>query len=178
MYVVLLGQWNQWTCDAGERQEIDTVTFWVIHTHTHTHTLGNSLQHGLSLLSLLCLHQSLPDNGFQRRIFPLPCIPELSPCLSYQRQRATAHNDWTTVFWLINSPMKSSLLYTALTHSNCPAYNISAWTAQKALFLCAVKLLLVKNLLPSIERCLQSHYIGTGIHTTYDSLFILERREY
>jgi hypothetical protein len=31
------------------------------------HTLYNSLQHALCLLSLLCLHQSLPGSGFQRR---------------------------------------------------------------------------------------------------------------
>jgi hypothetical protein len=38
------------------------------------HTLCNSLQHALSLLSLLCLHQSLSDNGFQR------LGPSTSPC--------------------------------------------------------------------------------------------------
>jgi hypothetical protein len=32
------------------------------------HTIYNSLQHALSLFSLLCLHQ-LPGNGFQRRSF-------------------------------------------------------------------------------------------------------------
>jgi hypothetical protein len=32
----------------------------------------------MSLLSLLCLHQSF-DNGFQRRTFPSLRVPELSP---------------------------------------------------------------------------------------------------
>jgi hypothetical protein len=54
-----------------------------------------SLIHSLSLLSLLCLHQSLPGNGFQQQTFPLLCVPELSLCLSYQLLTATAHRDWT-----------------------------------------------------------------------------------
>jgi hypothetical protein len=33
------------------------------------HTLYSSLQHVLTLLSLLCLHRLSPDNGFQRRSF-------------------------------------------------------------------------------------------------------------
>jgi hypothetical protein len=47
------------------------------------------------------------------------------PGLSYQLPTAAAHNDCTaTVLWLTDSP------------ANCPAYNISALTAQKTPFLC------------------------------------------
>jgi hypothetical protein len=49
-----------------------------------------SLQHVLSLLSLLCLQQ-YSGNGFQRRTFPFLWVPELSPCLIYQLLTATAH---------------------------------------------------------------------------------------
>jgi hypothetical protein len=71
------------------------------------HTLYNSLQHILSILSLLCLHQSLPDNGFQRHMFPVFWVLELSPCLSFQLLTATAHNDWTPVLWQTHQPFTS-----------------------------------------------------------------------
>jgi hypothetical protein len=41
------------------------------------HTLYTSLQHTLSLLSLLCLHQSLSGNGFQSRRFLSYRVPVL-----------------------------------------------------------------------------------------------------
>jgi hypothetical protein len=41
------------------------------------HTLYNSLQHPLSLPSLLCLHQSLSGNGFQHRSFLSFCVHAL-----------------------------------------------------------------------------------------------------
>jgi hypothetical protein len=47
----------------------------------------------LSLLTLLCLHQSLSGNGFQWRTFPLLWVPEISPCLSYHLLTATDHKD-------------------------------------------------------------------------------------
>jgi hypothetical protein len=75
----------------------------------------SSLQHVLSLLSLQCLHQSLPDNGFQPQTFPLLWVPELSPCLSYQPLTASAQNEWTADLWLFtNSPTNSSTPCTAL----------------------------------------------------------------
>jgi hypothetical protein len=40
----------------------------------------------------LCIHQSLPGNGCQRRMFPLLWVPELSSYLSYQLLIGTAHN--------------------------------------------------------------------------------------
>jgi hypothetical protein len=66
----------------------------IITTNNYSN-IANSLQHALSLFSLLCLHQSLPRNGFQQQTFPLLWVPELSPCLSYQLLIAMAHNDWT-----------------------------------------------------------------------------------
>jgi hypothetical protein len=60
------------------------------------HALVFSLQHALSLFSLLCLHQSLLLNGFQRRKFPFLWVPELSPCLSYQFLTATAYKNWAS----------------------------------------------------------------------------------
>jgi hypothetical protein len=75
-------------------------------------TLCSSLQHVLRLLSLLCLHQSLSGNGFQRRTFPLLLVPELSPCLSYQ-QRLTTTELQRSSYTHTQSP-SSSLHCTAL----------------------------------------------------------------
>jgi hypothetical protein len=109
-----------------------------------THTLCSSLQQVLSLLSLLCLHQSLPGDGSQQ------C--PLLPCSSSYR--------------LANVPQ--------LTHcSNSPAYNKPARTAQKIPFLCycihcCVPVcwdthVMATQSLPSNGRCLQSHYLATAV---------------
>jgi hypothetical protein len=47
-------------------QTVNTINYSAI---ANSHTYYNSLQHTLSLLSLLCLHQSLLGNGSQRRRF-------------------------------------------------------------------------------------------------------------
>jgi hypothetical protein len=69
------------------------------HTLHFTTTWTKSTLHftttRLSLLSLLCLHQSLPGSGFQQLMFSLLWVPKLSPCLSYQLLTATAHKDST-----------------------------------------------------------------------------------
>jgi hypothetical protein len=81
-----------------------------------------SLIHTLcSSLSLQCLHQLLPGNGFQRQTFPSLRVPKLSLCLSYQLLTATAHKDWTAAVLylsisLTHQPTRSTPLHcTALT---------------------------------------------------------------
>jgi hypothetical protein len=91
------------------------------------HIFYNSLQHALSLFSLLCLNQSLSSNGFQRRTFPLLWIPELSPCLSYQLT-ATFHKARTsdsltqrpTHFASVNSNALHSLIVLLITPRHGP----------------------------------------------------------
>jgi hypothetical protein len=56
----------------------------LIHTHCR------SVQYAPSLLSLLCLQQSLTGNDLHWRTFPILRVPELYPCLSYQLLTATA----------------------------------------------------------------------------------------
>jgi hypothetical protein len=71
-----------------------TEHLWTITTSNYS-TIANShmhTQHVLSLLSLLCLHQSF-GNSFQWRMFPFLWIPKLSECLSYQFLKASAHMD-------------------------------------------------------------------------------------
>jgi hypothetical protein len=99
------------------------------------HTFCSSLQLILSLLSLLCLHQSLSGNGFQWRIFPLRRFPEISPCLSCPFLRTTDHNGWTAVLWLLtNSPTKTSLPCTAL-HCTALTPRLTAISHQPLTFL-------------------------------------------
>jgi hypothetical protein len=65
----------------------------IIVTVSLIHALHSSLEHALSLLSPLCVHQSLLGSGFQRRMLPLLWVPAISPCLNYQLLTATAHKD-------------------------------------------------------------------------------------
>jgi hypothetical protein len=92
---VSIGHWFYWTLQLTSAPSL-------------IHTLCSSLQHILSLLSLLCLHQSLSgDDGSQ------PC-----PLLACSR-----------CYRLANVPQ--------LTHcSSCPAYKVPARIAQKTSFLC------------------------------------------
>jgi hypothetical protein len=109
----------------------------------------------LSVLSLLYLHQSLPGDGFQRRIFPFAWVHELYPWFSYQVLIETAQqlnhispltNPLTNSLTNRLTPLHSTPLHwltDRLTDwlnnsllTDCPIYNISAWTAQKTPFLC------------------------------------------
>jgi hypothetical protein len=146
-----------------------------------SHTLCNSLQHALSLFSLLWLHQSLLSIGFQCRKFPLLRVPELYQRLSYRLLTVTAHNDWTAVFWITHQP---TLHFHALHCLLIIVLLITFWHGlhRKHQSSIAVQLLLSKphrkhrfpvsplvharNLLPSCRHCLQSHYLATGLHAT------------
>jgi hypothetical protein len=81
------------------------------------HTLSSSLQHVLSLLSLLCLHQLLRGIGFQQQTLPLLWVSELFPCLSCQLQTAKAHCDWTAAVLTAHQPTHFTLLYSTTLHS-------------------------------------------------------------
>jgi hypothetical protein len=85
--------------------------------------------------------------------------PQLLACNSSMSQRLNCSS-------LTNSPANYSLPCIALTLTNCPAYNISTRTPRKTPFLCRCSLVNVRNLFPSRGRCLQSHYLATGLHAT------------
>jgi hypothetical protein len=70
----------------------------IVTTSNYRAIANSHTQYLLILLSLLYL-QSLPGNGFQRLTFPLLCVPELSPCFSYQFLIATTHKDWTVLHY-------------------------------------------------------------------------------
>jgi hypothetical protein len=93
--------------------------------------------------NFFCLHPYLLRN-----------ILQLTHCFNW-RLAAISHQPSTLLFTDSNSRLFASLHCTAL-HSltNCPAYNISARTAQKMLFLFGVQLLLIRNMLPSSGCCL------------------------
>jgi hypothetical protein len=106
---------------------------------------------------------SSPVVGWWWRTFPLLWVPEISQCHSCKLLTATAYKDRTSaVLWLTNSPINSSLPCTSL---HCHSYNISAWTPQKAPFLCCCSLVHIRNLLPSIRLWSHTH-LATGLHTT------------
>jgi hypothetical protein len=141
----------------------------------------------LSLLRLLCLHQS-SGNGFQLQTFLFLCVPELSPCFSYQQwltrtepqqfpnqlmhsltnQFAPLHYihklpGWRlshTNFLLFSLPSQDSLLMAA-----GPCYIALVQIAHRTPFPAALLLLRACLLrpLPSNGRCLHSHYLATAI---------------
>jgi hypothetical protein len=88
VYYIILNSWVTIDRVIGFTDHSQNLT--TVMTVSLIRTLYSSLEHTLSLLSLLCLHRS-SGNSFHQRTFPLLCIPELSPCLSYQLI-ATAHN--------------------------------------------------------------------------------------
>jgi hypothetical protein len=99
-------------------------------------TFHSSLQHALNLCSLLRLHQSLPGNGFNGGLSPysgFPNYPRASLLVSNSSKRPNCSSPLTSHQPTRFVPLYSSAL-TSLT--SCSAYNISARTAQKTLFLC------------------------------------------
>jgi hypothetical protein len=92
-------------------------------------SLCSSLEHVLGLLILLCLHQSLSGDRSQQWAV-LPCS------LSYR---------------LATVPQITPC-------SNCPAYNVSAWIAQKTPFFCCCF-----HLLPCKHVCFRSRFSVTAV---------------
>jgi hypothetical protein len=93
------------------------------------HTLSSSLQHVLSLLSLLCLHQLLSGNGFQQQPLPLLWVPELPPWLSYRLLTTTDHNDWTAaILWLLTNQLTSL----CCTQLHCTHWIERGWSRDMA----------------------------------------------
>jgi hypothetical protein len=108
------------------------------------------------------------------RTIPVPQLPASKSNSSQRLNCSSSHS--------LTHPLTNSFLpCTAQTVTNCPDYNISAWTAHKT-FPVTVQLLLsglnrkhrssvnpfvhVRNLLPNSGRCLQDHYLVTGLHAT------------
>jgi hypothetical protein len=137
-------------------------------------TLCSSLQHALSLLSLLHLHRLPPRNGFQSRSF-------LSFHVHVLTGRWLSHKKLTHINLLIFLLPSQDSFATAAA----PRYTASAQTAQKTppqWFYCCITqlshgphrehrypltpLLHVTNLLLSLAInicCLQSHYLVTAV---------------
>jgi hypothetical protein len=75
---VWIGNWIYWTLTDHNYSVI-----------TNSHTLSSSLQHVLSLLSLLCLHQLVPGSGFQHRTIPVPQLSDSNSNTSQLLQFST-----------------------------------------------------------------------------------------
>jgi hypothetical protein len=98
-----------------------------------------------------------PSSGFPNYIRPqLPA----SHCNSSQLLNLSSSlTDWL-IDWLTQSLTTQLNWLTPLTVIKCLAYNISAWTAQKTLFLCCCQ----QRLLSSCLFC--GHCLATGLHAT------------
>jgi hypothetical protein len=119
------------------------------------HKLCSSLQHVLSLLSLY-FHQSLPDDGSQQcpmlpcsRSYWLVTVPQLSST------RFLFTTPWHRLY---RKHLLQQLFYWCVTQ-------LSHGKHREHLFPVS-PLVRVKNLLPSNEHCLHSHYLATGLYAT------------
>jgi hypothetical protein len=98
------------------------------------HTLYDSLHHAINLFSGCVFISRCYVTASNGGYFPLLWVPELSSCFSYQlfeqqqSSNSLTHQSITSLHWP--------------TFTSFPVYNISAWTAQKTLFLIVVVQLL------------------------------------
>jgi hypothetical protein len=125
------------------------------------HALYNSLQHILSLLSPLCLHQPLSGNGNQR-----------CSLLSFHVHALTGPrlfpNKLNSVLLLLVTSQHGPHRKHRFQQFYCCVTHLSHGLRRKHSF--PISLLVhVRNLLPSNRSCLQSHYLATGLHAaTYE----------
>jgi hypothetical protein len=125
--------------------------------HHKFHLTRRGPEPGSPLSASTKSYESLLSNVFQWLISPLLWVPEISPCLSYQLLTATAHKDCSLTHE--TTLHCTALHYTALTVSLIFLRITSRnWPYRKHRSSIAVPLLLVRNLLPSNGRCLQSRY--------------------
>jgi hypothetical protein len=125
-----------------------SLLYFTVHYYTHTHTHTHDCDLNLLQSPLAVPWQRLPTTD-------VPFTPGslVVPGLSYRLLTATAYNELTAA--VLCSPSNSSISNSLLS---CPAYNISARTAQKTPFLCRSF-----RPLPINDRCLQSHYLATAV---------------
>jgi hypothetical protein len=119
---------------------------------------------------------------------PVPQLPTSNSTRSQEQKCSSLTN---------NSSLFCTELHCTYSLTNCPAYNILARTPQRNLCSVAVQLLLsgphrkhrssvvvvvvvvvvvlvhVRNLLPSSECCLKSHYLATSLHATMFCFILL-----
>jgi hypothetical protein len=78
------------------------------------HTLCSSLQHVLSLLSLLCVHQSLPGNGFQRHRSLNFCVHGLMSSLTVTslttQQTNSLHSTWSVESYSLRVDSRENII--------------------------------------------------------------------
>jgi hypothetical protein len=127
----------------------------------------------LSLLSLLCLHQSFSGNGFQLWIFPILCTPKLSTTSAtrFWQQQLTTTEPQRLSDSLTHQPTPLNYLPDWLTDwlfIDGHAYTISTRTAPKHRSCAAVRLLLAGIMIYSIVAC-----VTTGTDRTDNTIPLL-----
>jgi hypothetical protein len=110
-------------------------------------------------LGMKVTNQNLSGNGFQRHNF-------LSFCVHVLTGRRLSHNLLNSRLILLRTPQHRP------HRKNCFQQFFYRCNTQLSHILCrehlfpVSQLVSVRNLLPSNGRCLQSHYLATGLHTT------------
>jgi hypothetical protein len=123
---------------------------------------SHSLQHVLSLLSLLCLHQSLSGNGFQRRT-------SLNFRIHVLTVRRPFHDKLNSRLVLLITPRHGQHRKHRFQQLYCCDIQLSRGLRKENRFPVS-PLLRVRNLLPSNGPCLQSHYLATDPYATLYSV--------
>jgi hypothetical protein len=126
------------------------------------HTLSSSLQHVLSLLSLLCLYQSLSGNRFQSRRslnFRVHVFNDRRLSHNLLNSRLALHI--TSRYRRHRKNLSQQLFYCCITHLSRGPRRQQRFPDRP--------LVRIRNLLrplPNNSRCLQSHYLATSLHAT------------
>jgi hypothetical protein len=134
----------------------------------NSHTLCSSLQHVLSLLSLLCFHQLLPGDGSQQcpllpcsRSYRLVTVPQL-----IKSQTCPAYNIW-------HGPhikhLSQQLFYCCVTQLSHGPRRERRFSVRP--------LVRVRNLMPSNGRCLES-LLSSGSTRFNMCVYVCARMQY
>jgi hypothetical protein len=122
------------------------------------HTLCSSLQHVLSLLSLLCLHQSLSGNGFRHH-------RSLNFRVHILTGRRMSHNWLNSGLVMLITRRQGPHIKHRFQRCYCCVTQLSQERRREHCFPFS-PLVRVRNLLPISGRCLQSHYLATDLQAT------------
>jgi hypothetical protein len=125
------------------------------------HTFCSSLQHAIYLLSLLCLHQSLSGNGFNAVGTSAFVFTNLlaGDCLLTNQTLDLSYLKYLGTERIENTAFNHPLLNHEAVHGPRREHLFPVSPLMRA-----------RNLLPSNGRCLQSHYLATGIHATIETI--------
>jgi hypothetical protein len=133
-------------------QRVTTRYSSLLHTHTHTnvHSHVFTCRCSVAASNLGCS----PSSGFPK--FSRPQLPASHGNNSQRLNLSSSLTDW--LIQSLANNLSSLTPLDCLHFANCPAYNISARTAQKTPSLCCCV-----QLLPCKHACFRSRYLVTAV---------------